>query len=64
MTTNITRRGGTVAGRRLADGALHPERTEEEDKDDDHPERTEEEDKDDDKLDGKENDEETQLKQT
>jgi len=35
VTTNITRRGGTDAGHRLADGALHHERTEEEDKDDD-----------------------------
>ena len=33
--TNITHRGGTMVGRRLADGELHPERTEEEDKDDD-----------------------------
>ena len=38
MTTNIKRRGGTVAGCRLPDG-LHPD-----------PERTEEEDKDDDEL--------------
>ena len=35
VTTNITRRGGTDAGHWLADGALHHERTEEEDKDDD-----------------------------